>query len=567
LKRGLETGTGCRAARRSSVFALLLAACGGSTPDDAGTKPWFSEEAHARGLDFSWRSGHAGRHYFPEIMGGGVALLDVEQDGDLDLYLVQAGAITGQPEERPANMLLENRGEAHFTDRTAGSGADDRGYGMGVAAGDADGDGRTDLYVTNVGPNALLASAGDFTFTDATAAAGVGDPSWSTSAAFFDPDRDGDLDLFVANYIRWSVADEIVCYTKPHPEDYCSPNSYAAPQPDTLYRNAGDGTFADGSYEAGLRATFGNGLGVVCSDFDGDGWTDVFVANDGMLNQLWRNRRDGTFEDVGVASGCAVDQDGRKKAGMGTHAADLDFDGDEDLLVVNLAGESDSFYRNDGRHFSDRTALVGLAGPSRPFTRFGTGFADFDHDGVLDLYQANGRVTRLTEATGPRPFDEPNLLFRGSADSPGGRFEEVLPRGGTAELLAATSRAAAFGDLDGDLAIDVVVVNRDAPAYLLLNRVPERGNAVVFRVTERGRDALGAEIETRVGDRRVVRTVRSAYGYCTASDPRVHLGLGAATSVAADVVVTWVDGTHERFAGPFAAGAVHVLVRGAGASD
>jgi hypothetical protein len=229
---------------------------------------------------------------------------------------------------------------------------------------------------------------------------------------------------------------------------------------------------------------------------------------------------------------------------------------------VNLAGESDSFYRNDGGRFSDRTPLVGLAGPSRPFTRFGTGFADFDDDGLLDLYQANGRVTRRPGELGAGGFDEPNLLFRGTA---AGRFEEVLPRGGTSVLLAHTSRAAAFGDLDGDGGIDLVVVNRDAPAYLLLNRVPGRGNWIAFRLRERsGREALGAVLRTEVGGRTLVRTARSAYSYCAASDPRVHLGLGTETELAADVRVTWADQTEEIFRGPFAASTVHELRRGTG---
>jgi len=553
-----------------AALAVLLAACDGADapttaptpgPAAAGGPAWFREEAHARGLDFTWQSGHAERHYFPEIMGGGAALFDLEGDGDLDAYLVQAGAITAAPESRPPDQLFVNQGEGRFRAAGEESGARDRGFGMGIAAGDYDEDGRTDLYVTNVGPNTLLHNRGDGTLEDTTATAGVGDPAWSTSAGFLDHDRDGDLDLFVVNYIRWSVANEMTCYSKPHPEDYCSPNSYNAPAPSTLYRNEGGGKFREVSYEAGLREAFGNGLGLVASDFDGDGWTDVFVANDGMLNQLWKNDADGTFTDVGVRAGCAVDQDGRKKAGMGTAAADLDFDGDEDLLVVNLAGEADSYYRNDQGRFSDRTALVGLAGLSRPFTRFGTGFADFDQDGLLDLYIANGRVTRAPDNAGPRPFDEPNLLLRGRST---GRFEEVLPRGGTAELLVGTSRAAAFGDVDGDGAIDLLVVNRDGPAYLLMNRVEGRGAWIAFRVLEKsGRDALGAVLRCRAGERALLCTVRSAYSYCSASDPRVHLGLGTATGVDA-VEVQWADGARESFPGTFAAGSVHVLARGRG---
>lgn len=567
---------------RLCALTALLAACGESPPvppaaggvepaagsDSAGSTParrgapWLRDEARERGLVFEWRSGHAEKHYFPEIMGGGAALFDLEPDGDLDAYLVQAGSIVAPPAQRPGNQLFENRGAGRFTDVSAGSGAEDHGYGMGVAAGDVDDDGRTDLYVTNVGPNVLLVNQGEHTFADRTEAAGVGDPSWSTSAAFVDHDRDGDLDLYVANYISWSVDSERVCYTQPHPEDYCSPNSYGAPAPDTFYRNEGGGKFTDVSLASGLRAAVGNGLGVVCADFDGDGWTDIFVANDGMLNLLWRNRRDGSFEEAGVSAGVAVDQDGRKKAGMGAHAADVDQDGDEDLLVVNLTGESDSFYRNDGAHFSDRTPLVGLAGPTRAFTRFGVGFADLDQDGWLDLFEATGRVTRRPENSSARPFDESDLLFRGTG---AGKFEEVLPRGGTREPLLATGRAAAFGDVDEDGALDILVVNRDAPANLLMNRVPARGAWIAFHVRETsGRDALGAILRAELDGRALRRTVRSAYGYCTANDARVHLGLGAAASVPGPVTITWADGSEERFAGPFAAGAVHALRRGAG---
>jgi hypothetical protein len=535
----------------------LLAGCGGSALP--GPEPWLRDEAHERGLTFSWASGHDQRYYFPEIMGGGAALFDLEGDGDLDAYLVQAGSVLLAAAERPGNRLFRNRGAGKFEDISTDSGSDDRGYGMGVAAGDADGDGRTDLYVTNLEANVLLRNRGDATFANRTG--NTGDASWSTSAAFVDLDRDGDLDLYVTNYVHWSVADERVCIARPHSEDYCSPNSYSAPAFDSLFENDGRGAFTDVSQASGIRAVAANGLGVVCLDQDGDGWTDVFVANDQTLNQLWRNKGALRFQNVAVVVGCAVDQQGRKKAGMGTDAADVDFDGDEDLLVVNLAGETDSFYRNDGARFSERTPVMGLAATSRPFTRFGVGFADFDQDGFLDLYQANGRVTRLPESAVERPFEEPNVVMRGSAL----RFEEVLPRGGTRELLIATSRGAALGDVDGDGGIDVLVVNRDADAYLLMNRVPGRGHWLAFRVREEGgRHALGARLSTEHEGRAIVRTVRSAYGYCTANAPWVHLGLAARKRLESDVLVTWADGEEEVFAGPFEGDRIHDLRRGAG---
>ncbi len=546
-------------ARASRALALWAPSFALGLACQRNERAWFANEAEARGLAFTWESGHRERHYFPEIMGGGAALFDMEEDGDLDAFLVQAGRIDAPLEERPGDRLFRNDGAGRFADVSAESGAADRGYGMGVATGDADGDGWTDLYVTNVGPNALYLNEGQGRFEDATARAGVGDPSWSTSAGFLDHDADGDLDLFVVNYVRWSIGDELTCFSKPHPVDYCSPNSYRAPAPSTLYRNEGDGTFRDVSVEAGLRAAFGNGLGLVCSDFDGDGWIDVFVANDGMPNQLWRNRGDASFVDVGIQAGCAVDQDGKNKAGMGVHAADVDEDGDEDVLVVNLSGESDSFYRNDGAYFSDRTLRVGLAAVSRPFTRFGTGFQDFDDDGLLDLYVANGRIARSAEEGGARPYDELCLLFRGTS---AGRFEEVLPRGGTHPPCLGTSRAAAFGDVDGDGGVDVLVVNRDGPAYLLMNRA-ERGHWIEFRVRERnGRDALGAVLRTRVGERTILRTVRSAYSYCAASDPKVHIGLGAHAGIEEGITIRWADGVLETFAAGYRAGQVHELRRG-----
>jgi len=536
----------------------LLASCGDGAPPPEPT--WFEDVARERGVDFQWRSGHVEKHYFPEIMGGGAALFDKDGDGDLDLYLVQGGAILDEPSERPGNQLFENDGTGRFSDRTEGSGAADRGYGMGVAIGDVDNDGRTDLYVTNVRANALLRNVDGARFEDITETSGTGDATWSASAAFFDYDRDGDLDLYVTNYLHWAVADELTCYSKPHPFDYCSPKAYDAPAPDTLYRNEGGGAFTDVSAEVGIRTVFGNGLGLVCSDFDDDGFEDVFVANDGVMNQLWMNRDGVRFEDLAIEFGCAVDQDGRQKAGMGTCAADVDGDGDEDLLVVNLSGEPDSFYRNDGNRFSDRTPIVGLTTASRNYTRFGMGFADFNNDGLLDLYEANGRVTRAPEASGPRPFDEVNLVFRGTATETSIRFEEVLPRGGTATELVATSRAAAFGDVDNDGGVDVVIVNRDGPAYLLRNVVADRGHWLMLRVLdEHGRDAIGAKVVLEVDGREIYRRVRSASSYCAANDPRVHVGLGQARRVER-VTVTWVGGETGMF-GPFEADRVVELRR------
>ena len=550
-----------------SAFAVaLLAGCGDPIPDSPpasettpASAPWFEDVARSRGLDFVHRSGHEGPLLFPEIMGGGAALFDMDDDGDLDAYLVQSGSLHRPGSDEGRNRLFVNVGGGRFEDRTAGSGAGDTGYGNGVTTGDYDNDGDVDLYVTNYGPNALLRNEGDGRFEDRTAEAGVGDPSWGTSASFLDYDRDGDLDLFVANYVDWSPAIELDCFNTSGTPDYCLPTNYTAPAVDRLYRNEGDGTFTDVTVETGVQTAFGNGLGVVVADFDGDGWPDIFVANDTNMNQLWINQEGSGFVDEALIRGTALDDHGMTKAGMGIVAEDVDDDGDPDVIVVNMHGQTDSFFRNEGGQFVDRTGSVGLATTSRRFTRFGIGLIDFDNDGILDFYQANGGVIMAPDmADAADPFAELNLLHRGTES---GRFEEVFPRGGTAEELLATSRAAAFGDVDGDGGVDILIVNRDDPAYLLANIVPDRGNWIRIRaLEENGRDDFGAKVAITFGPRTVHREVRSCYSYQAAHDPRVHVGLGNAAGVD-EVTVRWLDGKTESF-GPFPANQEVALHKG-----
>jgi hypothetical protein len=429
---------------------------------------------------------------------------------------------------------------------------------MGVAVGDADEDGDADLYVTHVGPNALWRNLGALRFERAQS--GVEDPGWGTSAAFFDAERDGDLDLFVVNYLEWSLAGELPCLNELSQRDYCSPKNYKTPARSGLYVNEGAGRFRDASKESGIGAKRGNGLGIGVGDLDGNGWLDVFVANDGTANHLWMNQDGARFLERGMLTGCGVDASGQEKAGMGVVLADLDRDLDLDLLVCNLAGETDSLYLNEHGVFADRTALSGLAAVSRPFTRFGVGLFDFDQDGELDLYEANGRVQSASIPRGSDVYAEENLLFRGLGSA---RFAEVVPRGGVATPLVATSRAAAFGDVDGDGALDVLVLNRDAPAHLLLNRRSGRGHWLILSVLERsGRAALGATLEFELAHGRERREVTSASSYCAASDARVHLGLGAQGGLE-HVTVRWVDGAREAF-GPLAADRAHELRRGQG---
>jgi hypothetical protein len=493
----------------------------------------------------------------PEIMGGGAALFDAEGDGDLDAYLVQSGRIGPEVESKRADALFENAGDGRFRPLPS---PELSGYGMGVAAGDADEDGDTDLYVTSVGPNALLANQGALRFADVTREAGAGNGGWSTSAGFLDADADGDLDLFVVRYLDWSFAGELPCLNALSRADYCSPKNYKTPARSVFHVNQGGGRFADASESSGVAGKRGNGLGLAIGDVDANGWLDVFVANDGTANHLWKNRGALRFEEVGLLAGCGVDTSGQEKAGMGVVLADLDRDLDLDLLVCNLAGETDSLFLEEKGYLVDRTALSGLAPVSRTFTRFGLGAFDFDHDGELDLFEANGRVQSATTPRGSDLYAEENLLFRGLGP---GRFAEVQPRGGVTQPLVATSRAAAFGDVDGDGAIDALVVNRDGPAHLLVNRAGGAGHWILLRVCETsGRDALGASVELALPAGPVRREVASASSYLAANDARIHLGLGRETSIPR-ATVRWVDGTREAF-GPLPADQLHVLRRGTG---
>jgi hypothetical protein len=548
------------------VLLLLLLGASACRPEEGAratgaVAPWFEEVAAERGLAFTYHSGHAGDYWMPEIMGGGAALFDADADGDLDAFLVQGGRLAPNASSESRNTLFENQGQARFREVASGETLVTRAYGMGVATGDVDEDGDVDLYVTNVGPNALLENQGGLRFA-VSSRANVADPGWGTSAVFFDADRDGDLDLFVANYLDWSFAGELPCLNGLSQRDYCSPKNYKTPARSVFYVNEGQGRFRDASDSSGIGAKRGNGLGVAVGDLDDNGWLDVFVANDGMANHLWKNQGELRFAECALLAGCGVDSSGQEKAGMGLVLADLDRDLDLDLLVCNLAGESDSLFVNENGFFADRTALSGLAPVSRPFTRFGVGVFDFDLDGELDLFEATGRVQSATTPLTEDVYAEPNLLFRGLAPA---RFTEHALRGGTREPLVATARAAAFGDVDGDGRVDVLLVNRDGPAHLLRNVAPSAGHWLIARVVERsGRDALGASLEFELPRGRERREVASASSYLSANDPRIHLGLGPETAVPR-VVVRWVDGEREAF-GPLAADQIHELRRGSGDS-
>ena len=503
----------------------------------------------------------SGRFYMPEVLAPGVALFDYDNDGDLDVYLVQgkrlepAAAAGGSPlpsGDRLFRNDLETGADGTrrrtFVDVTAASRITPRGYGMGVAAGDVDNDGLVDLYLTKFNaPNELWHNNGDGTFEDRSARSRTNHTSWSTSAAFVDIDRDGWLDLYVASYLRYSLENDAPCASASGVRDYCTPDSYQ-PLPGRLYLNRRDGTFADVSVASGIAREYGPGLGVATADFNGDGWIDIYVANDGKDNQLWLNRRNGTFENAALLSGVALPVTGKAEASMGVDAGDFDDDGDEDLFVTELTGEGSNLFVNDGSGvFDDRSAPSGLGPASLGFTGFGTAWLDFDNDGRLDLLSVNGAVQvieSLRQAGDPLPLHQRKLLLQNRG---AGRFEDVTARAGSAMALSEVGRGAAFGDVDNDGDVDVLVGNNNGAARLLVNHA-ERRHWIGLRLAgTTGRDQLGARVEVvRPGGPSSWRRARADGSYASANDPRVVVGLADSADVRT-VRVTWPTGKTEAW--------------------
>ncbi|HEX4965904.1 MAG TPA: CRTAC1 family protein [Thermoanaerobaculia bacterium] len=550
-------------------FSALLAGVFLALPVRPAPPAPFVDRAAEWGLTFRYDTGSTGQLYYPEIVGGGAALFDYDNDGDLDVFLVQGtvlepGKGAAHPIASAGGRLFRNdlivngvrHDKPHFVDVTEASGIKASGYGMGVAAGDFDNDGWVDLYVLNFGSNQLWHNNGDGTFTDVTRAAGADDPRMSLSAAAADLDRDGWLDLYIADYVEFSIDHNVVCYAQSSRRDFCGPSSFP-PTPDKLLRNRGNGTFEDLSQKSGIAAKAGRGMGVVAADFDGDGLPDVFVANDGMENFLWKNRGNLTFEEVALPAGVAVNADGKVQANMGIAAGDYDDDGDLDLFVTHLDGETNTLWVNlGGGQFEDRTLQAGLGAPSLPFTGFGTAWIDYDNDGRQDLLAVDGAV-RLIDAQAQRgdpfPYAQTHQMFHNVG---GGRFTEVSREMGEPFQRAEVGRGAAFGDIDNDGDMDVLIVAANGPARLLVNEVGNRNPWLGLRLVGKPpgakgeRDMLGALVEiVRKGAPALRRRAATDGSYASASDPRVLVGLGDAPEVT-EVRVTWPDGKSEVFPPP-----------------
>jgi hypothetical protein len=516
----------------------------------------FSDATAVLGLDFRHANSATSSKYLLETMGGGVALFDYDQDGRLDAFFTNgarlddpmpAGKAPDKTDARYWNRLYRQERDGTFHDVTekAGlSGAAQNRYGMGAAVGDYDNDGLPDLYVTNYGANTLYRNHGDGTFRDVTERAGVAASGWSASAGFFDFDNDGKLDLFVTRYLVWSFEDNRYCgEKKPGYRAYCHPDNFEGTT-NVLFRNNGDGTFTDVSAGAGIAAAVGKGLGVAFSDYDRDGFTDVYVANDSVQSFLFRNNGRGTFTELGLLTGVGFNEDGKTFAGMGVDFADYDNDGRPDLVVTDLSNERYRLFRQGGDgSFQDLTHASGVGAASLAFSGWSTRFFDYDHDGWKDLFVAQGHVMDTIEKTAPNlRYLQPPLLLRNEA----GRFVRVSP--GEVFQRDWAGRGAALGDLDNDGDTDVVLGNVGQPAVVLRNEGGHERNWLGLRLAGRrsNRDGIGCRVKVVTdGGPAQHLEVNTAAGYLSASDKRLQVGLGAATS-ARSVEIRWPSGAVQK---------------------
>ncbi len=511
-----------------------------TAPQRAPGTPLFTNVARAAGVTFRHEVGGVSPLTLLQTAGAGCAMLDYDGDGRLDLFLVNGMFLVGRPRERqPRHALYHNDGGGRFTDVTTRASVGGPAYGMGCAVADYDGDGRPDLYVTAYGGNTLYRNNGDGAFRDVTAAAGVRAGGWCTSAAWADFDGDGDLDLYVGRYVQFDRHSRLYCPIGAVPLA-CPPRYYPGAV-GILYRNNGDGTFSDVTALSGANRP-GKTLGVLWWDEDGDGRPDLYVANDGEANSLFHNEGGGRFQEVALARGLAYGASGNAEASMGVDAADYDGDGRPDLFVTDFQNETDALYQNDGAAgFTYQTAQAGLAEATLPTLGFGCGFIDYDNDGWPDLFVANGHVQdRVHDVDASATYAQARQLFRNRGD---GRFEDLSARGGPALTTPAVGRGAAFGDIDGDGDVDVLVNNCGGPAMLLRNELPRGRHWLTVRLQgdRPNRFGIGARVSVTASGRTRVAEARAGHSYASTSDPHLHFGLGAATRVD-KLVVRWPCG-------------------------
>ena len=503
-------------------------------------------------IAFRNQASHTPEKYLLETMGAGVAVLDYDGDGLLDIFFVNGAALPGMDKSEPRywNRLYRNRGDGTFADVTEAAGIKGSGYGMGVAVADYDNDGRPDLFITNFGHNLLYHNEGNGRFRNVTSEAGVAGGGWSTGAAFLDYDRDGQLDLFVARYLDWDFSNNPWCGPqRVKQRGYCHPNAFNAVT-HLLYHNEGHGRFREVSRQTGIAAHPGKGLGVAINDYDGDGWPDILVANDSVAQQLFHNNGNGTFSEVALEAGVAFNQNGRSFAGMGVDFSDFNNDGKPDIFLNALSLEGYALFRNTGKLFDDDSDAMGISRITRLSSGWGTKFVDFDNDGRKDLFVAQGHVMDTISIDEPSiPYLQKPLLLRNT----GRQFVDVSSGSGPAFDKPLASRGAAFGDLNNDGCIDIVVNNNDdAPLVFRNDCATLKRNWILIRTvgTNGNRDGIGARVRlVSESGRAQYMYVSTASSYLSASDPRVHFGLGNDTRIR-EIEVQWPSGKTQRISNP-----------------
>ncbi|MDR3717970.1 MAG: CRTAC1 family protein [Bryobacteraceae bacterium] len=542
---------------RALLLLALIVSAALLWPSATPSRIVFENAIQKSGIAYKMFNSVSAEKHQVETMLAGVAVLDYNNDGLLDIYFVN-GAQLPQMDKSGAkwhNRLYRNNGDGTFTDVTARAGLEGAGYGMGVAVGDYDNDGYEDIYIAGVNRNQLFHNNGDGTFSDVTEKAGVSGihsrfgKTWGISAGWFDYDNDGRLDLLVVNYVNWNIGSEPPCKVGPI-RAYCSPSSYTG-QPNTLYHNNGDGTFTDVSAQSGIDRQIGKGMGAAFADYDGDGFTDIFVSNDTYRNFLFHNNGNGTFTEQAILSGVAYNENGRSIAGMGADFRDIDNDGRPDIFVVAMVGDTFPLFHNAGRGFTDITSSSGVAKASAGVTAWGSGIFDFDNDGNKDLFATCASILDNSEEIDQRPSKLPNMVLRNLGTGTGAlRFSDVSREAGASFQTPAAHRGVAFGDLNNDGKMDAIVVVQNDRPEIWMNRSPEPNHWLLLRLegVRSNRDGLGARVKItpNLGGPQWNHATTST-GFSTASDRRVHFGLGRATRVDR-LEIWWPSGIHQVLA-------------------
>ncbi len=530
------------------VLLAIAVVCGTRSAATGFVTPQiqFVDITQKAGIQFTHNNGATGKKYLPETLGAGAAFLDFNNDGLQDILLINGKDWGPSPQKRTTSKLYQNNGDRTFTEVTAKSGLDLPVYGMGVAVADYDNDGNVDVYITAIDGDHLFHNEGKGKFKDVTTAAGISNASFGTSAAWFDYDGDGKVDLFVANYVQWTPETDIRCSLDGRTKSYCTPESYKGVS-SKLYRNKGNGTFEDTTRAAGLYEPASKSLGVTIVDIDGDGWPDILVANDTQPNKLYRNQKNGTFREEGVRSGVAFSEEGLARGAMGVDWSDYDASGAPSIAIGNFTGQMLGLYHNEGNGlFVDEAPRSSIGRATLLSLAFGLFFFDYDLDGKPDLFVVNGHIEDQIEKIQPRvKYRQPPHLFHNSGNH---RFEDMAAQVGPGLERPIVGRGAAYGDIDNDGALDILLTTNGGPAYLYRNQNATSNHVLKVRTvgTKANRDGIGARVRVHTRDGWQWQVVKSGSSYCSQSELPLTFGLGAA--IAADTVeIYWPNGGKETF--------------------